>query len=281
MACELCGREASSRYLCEPDTTRLAKRLAELPTLYAEVAEWLVPRRAGWGDIIATKGAGRPHRRGRPPAARRRAGGALAPPRRATARRPGRRLPVAGHGTRLGRRPLPGRRGPGPQGPHSGGTGPGDRRRPDHGAQGRRPVHRRHRRPGHRVRGGHHPPCGRVTAGVPDVPLRLRGPAGPVAAAALPAGRGVTGTPSVTHPVVHNPLCDTVVGMEAIPWRERLRQEDELLEQLAAQTQAALRRRAFALKDGANDLGSVYAVAAELGLSWTAVARAIKKHTTE
>lgn len=91
----------------------------------------------------------------------------------------------------------------------------------------------------------------------------------------------MTGTPSVTHPVVHNPLCDTVVGMEAIPWRERLRQEDELLEQLAAQTQAALRRRAFALKDGANDLGSVYAVAAELGLSWTAVARAIKKHTTE
>src|ERR1044072_3833325 len=60
MACELCGREASSRYLCEPDTTRLAKRLAELPTLYAEVAECLVPRRAGWGDIIATKGAAGP-----------------------------------------------------------------------------------------------------------------------------------------------------------------------------------------------------------------------------
>ncbi|MGW1796926.1 hypothetical protein ACWCQN_13165 [Streptomyces sp. NPDC001984] len=68
--------------------------------------------------------------------------------------------------------------------------------------------------------------------------------------------------------------------MKAIPWRERLRQEDELLEQLAAQTEAALRRRAFALKDGSDELGSVYAVANEIGLSWTAVARAIKKHTT-
>lgn len=60
MACELCGRDASGRYLCEPDTTRLAERLAELPTLYAEVAECLVPRRAGWGDIIATHGAAGP-----------------------------------------------------------------------------------------------------------------------------------------------------------------------------------------------------------------------------
>ncbi|MBW8701865.1 hypothetical protein MBT84_19855 [Streptomyces sp. MBT84] len=68
--------------------------------------------------------------------------------------------------------------------------------------------------------------------------------------------------------------------MEAIPWRDRLRQEDELLEQLASQTEAALRRRAEALKAGAAELGSVYAVANEIGLSWTAVARAIKKHTT-
>lgn len=70
------------------------------------------------------------------------------------------------------------------------------------------------------------------------------------------------------------------MGMEAIPWRERLGQEDALLEQLAAQTEAALKRRAEALKDGAAELGSVYAVANEIGLSWTAVARAIKKHTT-
>src|ERR1044072_1410136 len=60
MACELCGREASSRYLCEPDTTRLAKRLSELPTPDAEVAPRLCPRRAGWRDIIATKAAAGP-----------------------------------------------------------------------------------------------------------------------------------------------------------------------------------------------------------------------------
>lgn len=90
----------------------------------------------------------------------------------------------------------------------------------------------------------------------------------------------MTAPPVTTHPVVHNPLCGTVHGMEAIPWRERIRQEDELLEQLAAQTDAALRRRATALKDGVGELGSVYAVAADVGLSWTAVARAIKKHTT-
>jgi hypothetical protein len=69
--------------------------------------------------------------------------------------------------------------------------------------------------------------------------------------------------------------------MEAIPWRDRLGQEDALLEQLAAQTDAALRRRAQALKDGSAELGSVYAVAHDIGLSWTAVARAIKKYTTE
>jgi len=69
--------------------------------------------------------------------------------------------------------------------------------------------------------------------------------------------------------------------MKAIPWRERLGQEDALLEQLADQTDAALRRRAQALKDGSAELGSVYAVAHDIGLSWTAVARAIKKYTTE
>ncbi|MGW0942928.1 hypothetical protein ACWD4O_10300 [Streptomyces sp. NPDC002623] len=68
--------------------------------------------------------------------------------------------------------------------------------------------------------------------------------------------------------------------MEAIPWRERLGQEDALLEQLADQTEAALRRRAQALKDGSAELGSVYAVAQDIGLSWTAVAKAIKKYTT-
>ncbi|MET9304968.1 hypothetical protein ABZX68_06465 [Streptomyces cellulosae] len=69
--------------------------------------------------------------------------------------------------------------------------------------------------------------------------------------------------------------------METPPWRDRLRTEDELLEQLEAQAEAARRRRAQALNDGAADLGSVYALAKELGLSWTAVAHAIKKYTTE
>ncbi|MFC9949218.1 hypothetical protein ACFVIN_01395 [Streptomyces prasinus] len=68
--------------------------------------------------------------------------------------------------------------------------------------------------------------------------------------------------------------------METPPWRDRLRAEDELLEQLDAQAEEARRRRAHALKDGADALGSVYAVAKQLGLSWTAVAKAIKKYTT-
>ncbi|MER7738869.1 hypothetical protein ABTX34_11180 [Streptomyces sp. NPDC096538] len=69
--------------------------------------------------------------------------------------------------------------------------------------------------------------------------------------------------------------------METPPWRDRLRAEDELLEQLEAQAEAARRRRAHALKDGVGELGSVYALAKDLGLSWTAVAHAIKKYTTE
>ncbi|MFE1748982.1 hypothetical protein ACFW88_00250 [Streptomyces anandii] len=59
-ACELCGTEAGSRYLCERDTVKLAKRLADLPTLYAEVGQCLVPRGHGWGEIVATRGAAGP-----------------------------------------------------------------------------------------------------------------------------------------------------------------------------------------------------------------------------
>jgi len=59
-ACELCGEDARDRYLCERHTVKLAKRLDELPALYAEVGECLVPRRSGWGDIVATKGAAGP-----------------------------------------------------------------------------------------------------------------------------------------------------------------------------------------------------------------------------
>lgn len=59
-ACELCGDDAGGRYLCERDTVKLAKRLADLPTLYAEVGECLVPRQYGWGEIVATRGAAGP-----------------------------------------------------------------------------------------------------------------------------------------------------------------------------------------------------------------------------
>ncbi|MFF5029225.1 hypothetical protein ACFY2J_34080 [Streptomyces collinus] len=58
--CELCGEATAGRYLCERHTVRLAKQLADLPTLYAEVGECLVPRRSGWGDIVATKAAAGP-----------------------------------------------------------------------------------------------------------------------------------------------------------------------------------------------------------------------------
>ncbi|MFL5910520.1 MAG: hypothetical protein ACJ768_08155 [Gaiellaceae bacterium] len=60
MACGLCGTEGDGRYLCERHATTLAKRLGELPTLYDEVAECLVPRRGGWGEIVSTKGAAGP-----------------------------------------------------------------------------------------------------------------------------------------------------------------------------------------------------------------------------
>jgi hypothetical protein len=58
--CELCGEETGGRYLCGRHAVQLAERLAELPVLYAEVAECLVPRQYGWGEIVATKSAAGP-----------------------------------------------------------------------------------------------------------------------------------------------------------------------------------------------------------------------------
>lgn len=81
--------------------------------------------------------------------------------------------------------------------------------------------------------------------------------------------------------VVYNPRCAILGEVETPPWRDRIRVEDELLEQLDSQAEQARKRRAQALKDGADELGSVYAVAKQLQLSWTAVAKAIKKYTTE
>lgn len=71
------------------------------------------------------------------------------------------------------------------------------------------------------------------------------------------------------------------MAMNTKPWRDRVRLEEELLEQLQDQTTQALKRRAAALREGVAELGSVYAVAKDLEKSWTAIDNAIKKHTTE
>jgi hypothetical protein len=81
--------------------------------------------------------------------------------------------------------------------------------------------------------------------------------------------------------VAYNPPCGNLMEVETPSWRDRIRAEDELLEQLDNQAEQARKRRAEALKEGAAELKSVYAVAKELNLSWTAVAKAIKKYTTE
>lgn len=79
---------------------------------------------------------------------------------------------------------------------------------------------------------------------------------------------------------MHNRGWGTLGVVETPPWREAIRTEDGLLEQLERQAEAARKRRAQALKNGVGELGSVYAVAKDLGLSWTAVDNAIKKYTT-
>ncbi|MEW2518151.1 hypothetical protein [Actinacidiphila alni] len=66
--------------------------------------------------------------------------------------------------------------------------------------------------------------------------------------------------------------------METTPWRERVRMEEELVEQLRIQMSQSAKRRADALLDGVAELGSMYAVAKVLGRSETAVSRALKKH---
>ena len=59
-ACELCDEETGGRYLCERHTVQLARRLDDLPILYDEVAECLVPRGHGLGEIVSTRGAAGP-----------------------------------------------------------------------------------------------------------------------------------------------------------------------------------------------------------------------------
>lgn len=58
--CGLCGTDTGTSHLCKRDAVRLAERLADLPTLYDELVQCLVPRSHGWGEIIATKAAAGP-----------------------------------------------------------------------------------------------------------------------------------------------------------------------------------------------------------------------------
>ncbi|WP_037935129.1 hypothetical protein [Streptomyces sp. SPB78] len=66
--------------------------------------------------------------------------------------------------------------------------------------------------------------------------------------------------------------------MEAKPWRDRVSEEDELVEQLKLLISDSAKRRAIALLDGVQELGTVANVARELGKSWNAVDKAIKKN---
>ncbi|MFD7709506.1 hypothetical protein [Streptomyces sp. NPDC059786] len=59
-SCEACQRDFPAGYLCGRCATALAERLEELPVLYAEVTECLVPRRSGFGEIVSTRGAAGP-----------------------------------------------------------------------------------------------------------------------------------------------------------------------------------------------------------------------------
>ncbi|WP_432111387.1 hypothetical protein [Streptomyces sp. YPW6] len=66
--------------------------------------------------------------------------------------------------------------------------------------------------------------------------------------------------------------------MNAIPWRDRVRGEDELVEQLQLLVSESAKRRALALLDGVAELGTVANVARDLGKSWNAIDKAIKKN---
>ena len=74
-------------------------------------------------------------------------------------------------------------------------------------------------------------------------------------------------------------MLDSLVGMDQKPWLERVREEEELLQQLRTQTSEAAKRRATALADGVAELGTVAAVARLLGRTHTAVDSAIKRNT--
>ncbi len=76
------------------------------------------------------------------------------------------------------------------------------------------------------------------------------------------------------HPT---PGLDRVLPMDATPWRVRVREEEQLLEQLRLLASESATRRAAALRAGVRELGSVAEVARDLGRSWNAVDKALKK----
>ncbi|GGV13774.1 hypothetical protein [Streptomyces spectabilis] len=59
-ACGLCERPSEHSYLCPGCARGLAESLDQLPVLHDELVECLVPRRYGFGDIVATRGAAGP-----------------------------------------------------------------------------------------------------------------------------------------------------------------------------------------------------------------------------
>ncbi len=79
-------------------------------------------------------------------------------------------------------------------------------------------------------------------------------------------------------PCASNPGLDRVGLVNAIPWRDRVRGEDQLVEQLQALVSESAKRRALALLDGVAELGTVADVAKELNKSWNAIDKAIKKN---
>lgn len=72
-------------------------------------------------------------------------------------------------------------------------------------------------------------------------------------------------------------MLDSLAGMDTKPWRERVRDEEELLQQLNRAASEAAARRAEALRDGVAELGSVAAVARDRGRSWQAIDQALKR----
>lgn len=65
--------------------------------------------------------------------------------------------------------------------------------------------------------------------------------------------------------------------MEPKPWRQRVREEEELLARLNQLISEAAARRADALREGVADLGNVAEVARDLGRTWQAVDQALKR----